>query len=459
MADIFVDRLLQHAGILDKELNLIKEDISEEVRKILLNPDLFYIIDSEFDKKITGEKRSRRSIFLSLCNIWVKSPDMPLNTLVSSESSAGKSYICKNIVKIFPKELFVYRTKITPEAFTYWKNDEEWNWDGKICYLEDISQGILDSPTFKVMCSEGSISTIVIKQKAVDIIINGKPVMLLTTARTNPNSEILNRFQIIGLDETAGQTQEVTLNQALELKNKEYDPNITYSLKKLKVVDVSIPYAVNIHNYITKKYNWNDLRMRRDFSRLLALIKNSTALYQYQREFNNAGKLIATEQDYNIARESISHIETTTLKGLTHKLKRAYESCLNEKTSFSAVEIYSKYPFVTLKMWYKYLDELCERGLLTTNLVETEESKKRVTKYSVLKTTTFNLPDFEELQQYSTIVTTNTTNTINTNVTINNKNEENNCKKCNNFIGNTYTKSLKEQVEEVNAGVEDSLNA
>ena len=375
-----------------------KEKISKDrdVNALLQNPDIFEIIDEEFDKKITGERKSRRAIFLSCCSIWVKNIKINQNLLVSSESSVGKSFVSKRIVQIFPKELYVYRTKITPEAFTYWKQDEDWDWDGKICYLEDISQGILDAPTFKIMCSEGSIATVVIKQKAVDIEIQGSPVMLVTTASTSPNSEILNRFQIIGLDESKEQTEDITLNQALELKDEGYDEKITDSLRLLERVNVTIPFALHVHSFISQSYNWNDVRMRRDFSRLLNLIKCSASLHQKMRKRNEQDKIIATEQDYEIARECINHIETTTLKGLTHKLKKAYDFCVKEQ-EFTAKDIHSKHPFVSQRMWYDYLDGLCERNLLTTELRSEEESKKRITWFFVPKSTSFALPEYNEL--------------------------------------------------------------
>jgi hypothetical protein len=66
---------------------------------------VFYLIIKEFDKKIEGEEESKSAVFLSLCSVWNKDSEVPLNTLVSAESTSGKSFICKNIVKIFPKEL------------------------------------------------------------------------------------------------------------------------------------------------------------------------------------------------------------------------------------------------------------------------------------------------------------------------------------------------------------------
>jgi len=441
--------------VLDEQDKKVEEKhvATKEEVEFTKDKSIFSKIIKEFNKKIEGEDNSKKAIFLSLCSVWNKEAEVPLNSLVSSESSAGKSFICKNIIKIFPKEMVEYRTKITPEAFTYWKRGEEdWDWDGKICYLEDISQSILDAPTFKVMCSEGSTATIVIKQKAVDIEIKGKPVMLVTTARTNPNTEILNRFQIISLDESKEQTKAIVFRQAEQKNSEKYDENITNALKLLKRKKVYIPYAKNIANYLNKSYNFEAIRLRRDFSRLLDLIKCSAVLHQYQRKEIEKDTIEANEQDYLIASEVINYIQTATFKGLTHKLKKVFECC-KELGEFSAKEIHAKHPFVNQKMWYNYLDDLCERGMLTTELKRIEESKKEVTYYKTKEEMNFALPEYAKLLQNITIDTLDTNDTIDTNVTNDNEKEDNNCKKCNNYNDKVQVKEINFE----NSGIKEQL--
>lgn len=392
-------------SIFDKSVEI---QIAEDLIK---DPDIFKIItEKELNKAIEGELKSRMAIFLSLCSIWVENSEIPLNTLVSSESSAGKSYICKKIIKVFPKELVQYRTKITPEAFTYWHyKDSIWNWTGKICYLEDISQTLLDSTTFKVMCSEGSISTVVIKQKAVDIEIKGKPIILITTARTNPQSEILNRFQIISLDESNEQTERIIFREAenaIAGNYEDYNENITLALGMLKRRKVNIPYSKKIAQFLKENYNFDYLRLRRDFSRLLDLIRCSAVLHQYQRKEEN-GVIFADGQDYEIARECINYIQAQTFRGLTHRLKKAFDCCIKLK-EFTAKEIHTKFPFVNQKMWYIYLDQLLERHMIYAELRKLEDVKQKVTFYHMNENRTFELPEFLNLPENTTKVINDT---------------------------------------------------
>jgi len=427
------EKIKEEEDLKKKLLEEHKKKISgdKDVLNLLGKPDLFDRLIKELDKKIEGEKQSKKAIVLSLCSVWNLDSEVPLNSLVSSESSSGKSFVCKNIIKIFPKEMVIYRTKITPEAFTYWKREEDWSWDGKIFYLEDISQSILDAPTFKVMCSEGSTATIVQKQKAIDIEIQGKPVLLVTTSRTNPTTEILNRFQIISLDESAKQTRAIVFRQALQKTTPKYDQNFTDALRLLKRKKVFIPYAENIATFLEKVYNFDSLRLRRDFSRLLDLIRASAVLHQFQRKELDSETIEATEQDYQIASEVINYVQTATFRGLTHKLKKAFDCC-KELGVFTAKDIYTHFPFVNQKMWYNYINDLCERGMLTAELRKTEDSKKQVTYYKINEENSFSLPDYSSL---ITNVTLNTINTINTNLTNDTQKTPNKCKKCNNYNG------------------------
>lgn len=374
------------------------ETDADKCLEILKDIDLFKTItEKELGKNITGEQESVKSTFLSLCSIWLNDMDIPMNTMLSSESSAGKSYVSKKIVDLFPKELVEWRSKISGEAFTYWHtNEDDWTWDGKILFLEDISQAVLDSSTFKLMCSEGSYATVVKKQKAENLKVNGKPCMLITTASTTPNTEIMNRFNVLHLDESAEQTRQIVHKKSLGIRNKEYDPKIINSLRLLKKHSVKIPFGEMVYNYITANYGWDNIRMRRDFDRMLSLIRCSTTLHQYQRSEIN-GELIATEQDYEIARNAINYMQGMTLKGLVHKLQKAYEFCKEETSSFSAKTIHAKNPFVSPTIWYDYLDELCSKGLLSVEFKAELGVFQLVKHYSIKKSANLILPKFHLL--------------------------------------------------------------
>ncbi|MFH2101476.1 MAG: hypothetical protein ABII71_05320, partial [Candidatus Micrarchaeota archaeon] len=197
----------------------VKKTMSENAKdddllEILEDSTLFYRITiTELDKKIVGELETRQTIFLCGCGAFVENHNATsYNGLVNALSGAGKDYITHATLSIFPKHQYIKRTRISERIFTYWHDPEsepDWTWNGKIFYCEDISPKVLNSDVFKVMCSSGSYATVLIKQKPIDIQIQGKPVIIVTAARAIPDKEVVRRFSLVNCDESTNQTREI----------------------------------------------------------------------------------------------------------------------------------------------------------------------------------------------------------------------------------------------------------
>jgi len=408
---------------IEKELKTIKEIVwndadccfslrttsneiqKEEYIRILRDPNLFNIVAEEFSKKIVGENDNIKAIFLNCCGIFVENHQTASYSLcVNSESGAGKDYIATNILKLFPKEFVESRTRISPTAFTYWHNSKfepEWDWNGKICYLQDISDEILNCEVFKTMVSEGSYATVVKDQRALDIEIKGKPVIIITTATANPKNEMLRRFPILTLDESINQTKAIMKRQSEMAKiganpHFEYSEDITNALRYLKGIKVKIPFT----DVIVNAYPSEHIIMRTHFQRLLDLIKCSTALHQYQREIDTDGYVIADPKDYDIA---ITALRQTTQNALmiplTKKQQKLLELCKKEYKDewFSAPEIAGKCSFLSQSNIYIYLDKLQELFFDTDSFVEDpEKSKRPIKKYHLKSIISINIPTYEE---------------------------------------------------------------
>lgn len=356
------------------EIKTTTEDL-----EILKNPNLFEKINEELDKQIVGEVENRKAIFLNGCGRWVENANIAsYNLCINSESGAGKDFIAKKVLKIFPKENIVIRSRISPTTFTYWHNakfEPDWDWNDKILLLSDISNSILNHEVFKLMVSDGTHSTVVINQMAVDIKIRGKPVMFITMASANPNNQMLRRFPFLNLDESINQTKGIKEQQALaaaEGKTLEYDKKITSALSKLKQVKVKIPFAPELVDSFPDSH----IIMRTHFHRLLDYIKASAALFQYQRETDSDDFIIATTEDYDNA--TIPLTVTTSnpfMIPLTKKQKMLLDICKKEK-DFSVKEIEPKVPFIVLSKLYEALTKLQELGFLESDMRVMEISKR-----------------------------------------------------------------------------------
>jgi hypothetical protein len=104
------------------------------------------------------------------------------------------------------------------------------------------------------------------------------------------------------LDETKKQTkrimQMIAHNACTGLKII-YNPLITEGMNKLDRINVIIPFAEKLEEKLTEC----PLIIRTKISRIIDLIKASTALHQLQRKQNKEGFFLAEKQDYILIKE------------------------------------------------------------------------------------------------------------------------------------------------------------
>ncbi len=380
--------------------------------KILEDVNLFEKITvDELDKKIVREIPARKTIFLcSNGRLVINSQIASYNLLINDEAGTGKDYVTSKTLDIIPNEQYIKKTRISPTVFTYWHNSKfepEWTWDGKVFYTEDISEGVLNSEVFKVMCSSGSEATIVKNQRAIEISIDGKPVIITTTANSTPNAELTRRFEIVNLDESVNQTREI-MKRHCEYAKKGLSPELDLDIKKalshLKRLRVVIPYADSLYLLFPPE----SVMMRTKFPRFLDLIKSSAVLHQFQRKWKSPDIIVAEKQDYEIATEIMEKIASNKyMVSLTRNQRRIMEF-LEKKTDededfvVSATKLRSMMGnFLSVPAMYKNLSQLASYGLIKTELKE--DGGGRETEYYYLSEIVSNgihkitFPKFEEI--------------------------------------------------------------
>jgi len=283
------------------------EKFSNEAKEILKNSKLFEDLVAELDKEIVGEIEARKVLILCAYGgrLVENCQTASFNILVNDVSGVGKDYLSSKCLQLLPPQNFIKKTRISGTVLNYWHNAEEepwWTWNGKVLYLEDISESILNHDVFKVMCSSGSSASIVIDKKVVDLEIIGKPVIIVTTATATPTPELVRRFVILNLDSSKNQTFEI-MKRHSEFRKKGIIPEINKKIRNamqfLNPVKVKIKFAESIYPHFPIK----NIIMRTHYPRFLDFISASTGLHQFQRTQDEEGFYLATGQDYDIARE------------------------------------------------------------------------------------------------------------------------------------------------------------
>ncbi|HEC93200.1 MAG TPA: hypothetical protein ENI51_09445 [Candidatus Atribacteria bacterium] len=305
----------------------------------------------------------------------------------------------KTLSYILPEDQYLHVTKMSKEAFTYWHNpkfEPEWTWDDKVIHFEDITQTLLNSSTFKVMASGGSYAVVVKDQVTLEIPIKGKPVMILTSHHANPKDEALRRFPIGAMDNSEQQTEKILERIAQNYSNEESE-NINTELRSavriLNPYHVVVPFAELISFFFPK-----DILMRTHFRRFLDYISASAILHQYQREKTEDGCLIATPDDYMIARMVLIYT-TSNIKMVP--LSKEYRGILNilrenvEPMTIKDLEVKSD----KSKVWlYRHLPFLAERGLVKKDTRFDERANRDVITYQYsLQNNPYAMPTWNDI--------------------------------------------------------------
>jgi len=361
-------------------------EIPLEMEEILSSSKLWdSLVIDELDKKIVGEIASREIIFMCAMGRLVKNCSYTsFNLLMHSESSAGKDYITKNVLKLLPETNIFSRTRISPTVLNYWKPYKKIGldgWDGCVLYLPDVSEPVLNSDAMKLLCSDGSHITITEKGEARDIEIKGKPVIFSTTATTSPNEEILNRFSIVHLDESEEQTKRIMKMQGkrmMEGLSTEYNPEIKQALCYLKRYSVKIPFA----NKVVEVFPSKRVTERRNFERFFDFIKAITCVHQYQREVEGEGYLIAEIEDYDKARNIFMNIQQGVSSiPLNKRQKDVVEVLKNTNEMLSLAEIQKQLKhYIAIQNFRPHLDSLVNIRVVEKHF-DTDKLNREIIKY------------------------------------------------------------------------------
>jgi len=270
---------------------------------------------SEFEKEIVGEKQIISILNLIFYSKFVinKNP-LSFNTILNSQSGVGKDFVLSRVVKCLTEtEDYEEYTKISPRALDYLHaNEAGFTWDNKFLILHDVEEETLNCPTMKLFMSEGSKTAIVdSKGNAIVRKVVGRPTIIMTTAFSEPNHEILRRVNLVNLDESPEQTRKIILHYAeRELKSDNdtvNDVRFKINVDKIKLAPslkhiVNISFAPRLAVLLLSENCENHVHMRTFFPKLLDFIR-AQAVQRYVK-LNKAQKIEAVPEDY----EEIRHL-------------------------------------------------------------------------------------------------------------------------------------------------------
>lgn len=375
--------------------NAIKQETKmiKELQDPLL---LLHIIDELHKKGVQGEEDTILALINKITLRLVKNSEpTSSNVVVSDKTGSGKDYLVKSVTEVMvPKNDLIHRTMLSEKALNYWIEP----WNKKVLYLEDPLDETLQSQIFRVLCSGETEVTTVKDQQRLDLKIEGKPVIIVTTMNSAIDEEGERRWDTVRVDTTEQLTEKIIKQSAQrEIGNVEtIDTTLLEALHSLQEFSVVIPFAGKIVDNLSDGIKRNSI-MRTKIHTLYDYIKSSTVLHQKQRKKDSNGRLIAEPFDYEYG-----SFVFMKLKDIGCNLTKDEEEFIDMLDRFKnplSIRECGVYFKRRSKEWiYKHMDTWKTKGLIEESVDRDENANKEITKITTsYKSSSEILPDISVL--------------------------------------------------------------
>ena len=296
-------------------LDAMPEHVKLAAREMLESPDLLKRIRCDLESiGIAGERELAMTVYL--CGVSRLLPK-PLALIVQGPSSSGKSYTVEKVATLFPPETILHATQMTPQALFHMPDGQLKN---RFVVAGERSRRENDDTAettraLREMLSAGRLVKLMPEKTVGGEIVTrqieqeGPIAFAETTTLTSIFDEDLNRCVLLHTDERQEQTRRIlnTLSSGYEGNGQAGGVNFIvgrhHALQRsLKPFDVVVPFAGRLAQLLPA----DRVELRRAYPLLMTAVQSSALLHQFQRTIDDDGRLIASIDDYVIARHLLA---------------------------------------------------------------------------------------------------------------------------------------------------------
>jgi hypothetical protein len=242
---------------------------------------------------LVGEERAAALIFLALVSRLLQKP---VSLALKAPSSAGKSYVVKRVLELFPTSAYHALTAMSERALAYSREPLS----HRVLVLYEAA-GMQEFASYLVrsLLSEGCIRYETVDPKTLQARLierEGPTGLIVTTTAISLHPENETRLLSVPMTDTAQQTRAILLAQATE-DHCHLDPKPWWELQEWLATgpqEVTVPFGQEL----AKRIPAAAVRLRRDFPALLGLIRAHALLHRATRQIDERGRVVATLDDY-----------------------------------------------------------------------------------------------------------------------------------------------------------------
>lgn len=250
---------------------------------------------------LVGEDRAAKLVYLAAVSRLLP---RPVSVVLKGPSSGGKSYTVETVLGFFPDHAYHALTGGSDRSLAYSK--EPLRHRMLVIYEAAGVTGDLPSYFLRSLLSEGRLRYETVESTAEGIkskLIEreGPTGVILTTTAVNLHPENETRMLSIPVTDTQEQTRQVL--RALTAEDDVDGPDLFRWWQLQEWLEsgereVTIPYRGQLAELVPPVA----VRLRRDFSTLLTLIRAHALLHRATRETDHRDRVVATADDYAVVR-------------------------------------------------------------------------------------------------------------------------------------------------------------
>jgi hypothetical protein len=267
-----------------------------------------------------GEVRLAKIIYLALVTRFL---ERPVSVAVKGPSAAGKSFNLDIVLRFFPAAAFTKLTSMSERALLFSEEDLK----HRFLVIAEAAgmENEFVSYLIRTLLSEGTLSHLTVAKtdgglKGARLQQEGPTGLLVTTTRVKLHPENETRLLSLNVTDTPAQTKAV-MRALAEPVSRDIDLTEWLALQTWlthAVHRVHIPYASALAELIKPIA----VRLRRDFTQVLSLIRGHAILHQASRDRDKLGRIVATLVDYEAVRALVEPIIAEGIEATVSKAAR-----------------------------------------------------------------------------------------------------------------------------------------
>jgi hypothetical protein len=247
----------------------------------------------------------------------------PLNLAFVAPSAAGKNASIDRPLRLFPKSAYYIEKAGSARALIY---DDDGDFQNRTVIVSEADSIPEEGPAasaVRALAEDNCMRYDVVERdpetqkfKTRHIEKPG-PTGLITTSTKPLRLQMDTRVLTVSIPDTPTQTRAVLASHASAVNGDTSEPDLSAFVALQRWLelasdrDVTIPFAHRLAEAVPVE----QVRMRRDFRQLLTAIQAGALLHQRHRERDHRGRIVATVEDYALARDLLLDVFTAAATG------------------------------------------------------------------------------------------------------------------------------------------------